>query len=258
MQTRRRVLAAYLQPGSAYNGLVKILLVDDDQMTHQLVTAVVRVLGDIEIASSPNALDALDRARQDVPDLIISDINMPEMDGLALCRQLRQEPSLARVPILLLTARGETHDKYEGFLNGADDYLVKPFDIMEIQLRIKALLRRSPRAHEEARRGGGPETAGPFTLDAPRLTVRVGEHEVRFTATEFAIVKHMAEHLDQLVSADSLLTQALDYPRGTGNPQTIHSHIRNIRSKFRQAQVDPTFLTSSHQGYMLSSAEVAG
>jgi DNA-binding response OmpR family regulator len=234
---------------------MKILLVDDDEMTHQLVTAVIRILGDLEVEQSYRADDAIARARRDPPDLIISDINMPDMDGLALCKQLRGEPALARVPILLLTARGETHDKYEGFLHGADDYLVKPFDVMEIQLRIKALLRRSPRAHEEARRGGAEVTAGRFTLDRARLTAGVAGTAVRFTATEFAILEELAAHLDQLVTAEALLTRALGYPRGVGNPQTIHSHMRNIRSKFRQAQVDPTFLTSSHQGYTLASPE---
>jgi DNA-binding response OmpR family regulator len=233
---------------------MKILLVDDDEMTHQLVTAVIRILGDLEVEQSYRAGDALALARRDPPDLIISDINMPDMDGLSLCKQLRAEPGLARVPILLLTARGETHDKYEGFLHGADDYLVKPFDVMEIQLRIKALLRRSPRAHEEARRGVGTAVkAGQLELDRGRLTALVDGVEVRFTATEFAILEELAGHLNQLVTAEALLTRALGYPRGVGNPQTIHSHMRNIRSKFRQAQLDPTFLTSSHQGYMLAS-----
>jgi two-component system response regulator RpaA len=234
---------------------MKILLVDDDEMTHQLVTAVIRILGDLEVDQSYRADDALAIARRDPPDLIISDINMPDMDGLALCKQLRAEPSLARVPILLLTARGETHDKYEGFLHGADDYLVKPFDVMEIQLRIKALLRRSPRAHEEARRGQGAVKAGKLELDRGRLMATVNSVEVRFTATEFAILEDMADHLNQLVTAEALLTRALGYPRGVGNPQTIHSHMRNIRSKFRQAQVDPTFLSSSHQGYTLASRD---
>jgi DNA-binding response OmpR family regulator len=231
---------------------MKILLVDDDEMTHQLVTAVIRVLGDLDVEQSYRADDALARARREPPDLIISDINMPDMDGLELCKQLRGEPDLARVPILLLTARGETHDKYEGFLHGADDYLVKPFDVMEIQLRIKALLRRSPRAHDEARRTPSV-AAGRFQLDRGRLTTTVDGQEVRFTATEFAILEELAQHLDKLVTAEGLLTKALGYPHGVGNPQTIHSHMRNIRSKFRQAQLDPTFLTSSHQGYMLAS-----
>jgi len=126
---------------------------------------------------------------------------------------------------------------------------------MEIQLRIKALLRRSPRAHEEARRPSGGVAAGRLQLDRGRLTATVDGVEVRFTATEFAILEDLGAHLDQLVTAEGLLTRALGYPRGVGNPQTIHSHMRNIRSKFRQAQVDPTFLNSSHQGYTLASRE---
>lgn len=232
---------------------MRILTVDDDAMTHELVTAVIRVLGDHTIEQAFDAMTAFELARQNPPDLIISDINMPEMDGLAFTERLRQEPTLALVPILLLTARSRTQDKYEGFLRGADDYMVKPFDVMELQLRIKALLRRAPSVQGAAPKAEAPVTVGPLTLTLARSSITLSGHEIRLTASELAIVKHLVERVDERVPPEDLLVHALDYPPGVGSPQTIHSHIRNLRAKLRQAEVDAAFLTSSHQGYMLSS-----
>ncbi len=239
-----------------HNDTMRILLVDDDEMTHHLVSAVIRVLGDITTDQAFTAEEAFALAQKHPPDLIISDINMPEMDGLALTRRVRGNPALAQTPILLLTARDQTQDKYEGFLHGADDYLTKPFDIMELQLRIKALLRRSPRSLVESPVAvlASALGAGPISLSSARLTATVAGIEIRFTASEFAILRHLVEHPDQLVSPEMLLVEALDYPPRLGNPQTIHSHMRNLRAKFRHAGAEPSFLTSSHQGYLLSTS----
>ena len=229
---------------------MRILIVDDDDMTHQLVTAVVRVLGDHEIDKAMDAREGLEFARRARPDLVISDVNMPEMDGMAFVERLRKDPALAFVPILLLTARARTEDKYEGFLRGADDYMVKPFDVMELQLRIKALLRRAS-ATAASPKVETSVSAGRVSVNTRRSTITVGDTEVRLTTSELAILRELVAHADERVSPEELLTRALEYPARVGNPQTIHSHMRNIRGKLRQAGVDPGFLTSSHQGYML-------
>lgn len=235
---------------------MRILVVDDEEMAHQLVTAVARVIEDVTVESAYGAKEALDLARRTPPDLIISDINMPEMDGLMLVQEIRKDPALADVPILLLTARGEVQDKYEGFLQGADDYLVKPFDVIELQLRIKALLRRAtPRG--EAKAQTGPLTVGPLKLHHGRYAVQLGTQEIRFTASEYAIVRYLAEHAEQLVSAETLLQHALGYPPKVGNPQTVHSHMRNLRGKFRKAGVEPDFISSSWQGYALEFSKTS-
>lgn len=178
---------------------------------------------------------------------------MPEMDGLALVQEFRKDAALTDVPILLLTARGEAQDKYEGFLQGADDYLVKPFDVIELQLRIKALLRRvSPRV--EAKSPTGPLVAGRLRLFHSRYSVQVDGQEIRFTASEYAILRYLAEHSERLISAETLLQHALGYPPKVGNAQTVHSHMRNLRGKFRKAGVEPGFITSSWQGYTLEAS----
>lgn len=231
----------------------KVLVVDDDPAIHRLVSAIIQVIGDVEVESSFDGADALERARRNPPDLIVSDVNMPGMDGMELTRAVRETAGLETTPILLLTARAESQDKYEGFLQGADDYLVKPFDATELQFRIKALLRRSPKAVIAATTAADDAIveAGPLTVDSHRFIAKAAGQEVRLTASELAILRHLARHPDQIVSVEALLTQALDYPPRLGNPQVIHTHMKNIRAKFRDATVDLSFLNSSRQGYML-------
>lgn len=234
----------------------KILFVDDEPMAHQLVNAVLRAMGDIQLDSAYGGAEALAKALADPPDLIISDVNMPDMDGLALTQKLRETPLLADTLILLLTARGEAQDRYEGFLQGADDYLTKPFDMLELQLRVKALLRRAGRqqaAAEGAAEAPKALAAGPLALDPDRYLAQALGAEVRVTGTEIAILRYFVAHPDKVVNAEMLLKEALDYPAGVGNPQVIHTHLKNIRGKFRQAGVELGFLTSSWQGYMLDS-----
>lgn len=231
----------------------KILVVDDEPMSHQLVGAVLRVMGDLEVLQAHTGVEGLAKAQAELPDLIITDINMPDMDGLTLCQRIRETPALSDALILLLTARGEAQDKYEGFLLGADDYMTKPFDVMELQLRIKALLRRGGRERGETRRADGTLSAGPLTLEPARFLAKVGDKEVRLTGTELAIMKYFVAHPDTVVSAETLLNQALDYPTGVGNPQVIHTHLKNIRAKFRNAEVELSWLTSSWQGYLFET-----
>lgn len=236
----------------------KVLVVDDDPSIHRLVAAIIQVIGDVAVESSYDGEDALERARREPPDLIVTDVNMPGMDGLALTRAIRETPELAATPVLLLTAMGESQDKYEGFSQGADDYLVKPFDATELQFRIKALLRRSPRAVAApgvTTGGDGPLAAGPLALDPRRYLALAEGREIRLTASELAILRHLVAHPDQIVSVEGLLTEALDYPPRLGNPQVIHTHMKNIRAKFRESGVEPGFLNSSRQGYMLVSAD---
>ena len=237
-----------------------VLVVDDDASLHQLIAAILQIVGDLRVESAYNGREALEKAKDLLPDLIVSDINMPDMDGLSLVNQVRETPAIDTTPILLLTARGDTQDKYQGFLQGADDYLVKPFDATELQLRVKALLRRSPKAAAvaapAAKADNGIIKAGPLSLNAHRYLANASGHEIKLTASEFAIMRHLVEHPDQVIGVETILSEALNYPPRMGNPQVIHTHIKNIRTKFRGVSVEPSFLTSSRQGYMLvTSAE---
>jgi DNA-binding response OmpR family regulator len=224
----------------------KVLIVDDEALSHKLISGVIQVLDGITIDNAYSAEEALQMALADPPDLIISDVNMPDVDGLTFCRQVRATPQLADVPFLLLTARREPEDKYDGFLQGADDFLSKPFDIMELQLRTKALLRRRVRPDEVDKLA-----LGSFALDADTYTVRFEDREARLTGSELAIMRHLVEHPRQAFKAEVLLNRALNYPVNVGSPQVVHTHVRNIRTKLKAAGFPEGLLASSWQGYVL-------
>ncbi|MDB5098456.1 MAG: transcriptional regulatory protein [Cyanobacteria bacterium RYN_339] len=227
----------------------KILIVDDEALSHKLISGVIRVLDGITIENAYSAQEALQMALAEPPDLIICDVNMPEVDGLTFCRQVRDTAQLADVPLLLLTARREPEDKYDGFLQGADDFLSKPFDIMELQLRTKALLRRRSRAGEA--RDGAKLSHGALALDVDTYQVRFEEQEARLTGSELAIMRHLVEHPRQAFKAEVLLNRALNYPINVGSPQVVHTHVRNIRTKLKAAGFPEGLLASSWQGYVL-------
>jgi len=229
----------------------QVLLVDDDEAVHALVAAVIGTLDGFRVRAVSSAHEALEAARCERPDLIISDVSMPDMDGLALCQAIRDDATLKDVPLLLLTARADLQDKYQGFLRGADDYLVKPFDPIELQFRVRVLVRRGA-ARTEPASAARPLRAGPFTLDAQRSVATSGALEIHLTASELAILAYLAERPEQVVNIETLLTEALGYPARLGSPSVIHTHMRNLRAKIRDAGADPAFLGSSRLGYMLT------
>lgn len=227
----------------------RVLVVDDEESVHRSISLILQLIDGVTVEGAINGQEALDKAEAHPPDLIVSDVVMPEMDGWTLTSRLRGNPALAHVPILLLTARTEDQDKYKSFVEGADDYLAKPFDPIELQLRVKALLRRS--AAGSTRPAAARVKAGALTLLPQRYVAVVNDQEVKLTASELSILRHLALHPEAVVSVEELLTQALDYPPTLGNPQVVHTHMKNIRRKFREAGVDFSFLTSSRRGYML-------
>lgn len=233
----------------------KVLLVDDEEMVHALVSTTLRVLDGVQLESAYHGQEAEALLRRSPPDLLIADIGLPDMDGLTLARRVRETPELADLPILLLTARDQPHDKYRGFLDGADDYVVKPFDPLELQFRVKALLRRGGSPSEK-----GPTVSqwkfGPYVLNEARYVAETPDDgpEVKLTGAEFAILKYLAQHPERVVNTETLLVSAMEYPPGVGNPAVIHTHMRNIRQKLRDALGEPTFLQSSRLGYMLTAA----
>jgi DNA-binding response OmpR family regulator len=241
----------------------RILVVDDEPMSHRLIEGVIRVMGDYQIDLALSGPEALELARTQVPDLIISDINMPDMDGLTLCKLFRDQEGLTATPVLLLTARRDQQDKYAGFLNGADDFLSKPFDIMELQLRIIALLRRG--GSQPTTGECGPTAAnasvlckGKISLNAATYTATVAQQDIRLTGSEMAILRCMLQHAGEVLKAELLSQDALGYPEALGNPRPIHTHMRNIRHKFQKAGVGEGWLSSSWQGYMLDPDPALG
>lgn len=221
----------------------KIYIVEDEQdiaeiSRHYLKSAgyATEVIGDGE--------QALRRLREAPPDLLLLDLMLPGMDGLEICRLLRSEPRTKKLPIIMLTAKGEESDKIVGLEMGADDYITKPFSPKELVARVKALFRRNEPA---------PETPlkiqyGKLSLDTEAHTVSVGPKEVSLTAKEFALLEYLLLHQGKLVSRDRILDAVwgIDY---YGGNRTVDVHIRHLREKIPLLQT--ALATVKSFGYKL-------
>ena len=181
--------------------MTRILLADDEQ---DLIWAMRHSLSDegYEILTAYDGVEALAVARRHRPDLIVLDINMPRLDGLQVCHQLRRDPLLAAAPILFLTVRSATEDRICGLDAGGDDYLAKPFDLRELKARVRALLRRRQPAAEGGQAAAEDRdfllVAGPLTLDRHTRQVHVGANVLQLTPAEFDILYHLMTHPSEI------------------------------------------------------------
>jgi len=246
----------------------RILLADDEP---DLVWAVQRSLCDegYEVLTAADGAQAIAVAQRRHPDLIILDILMPRLDGIQALHKLRRDPDLAAVLILCLTSRSAIEDRLKGFDEGADDYLVKPFDLRELKARIKSLLlRRQRRATETPRLAQAKDsllTVGRLTLDLQTFRVRVGEteahaggfREAQLTGAEFGLLRYLMTHPGQVFSSQQLLKEVWDYPAGTADPGLVRWHIMNLRSKLGSEPGRPDYIhTVPHHGYILEEKQV--
>ena len=167
---------------------------------------------------------------EQLPSLILLDIMLPEEDGLHILKRLRSSPATARLPVIMLTAKGTEYDKVIGLDQGADDYVTKPFGIMELMARIRAALRHS---------GGAPEsdkvlTYGTLFLNPTRHCVRVQEREINLTLKEFQVLELLMQHPQTVFTRDQLLNVVWGY-EFDGASRTVDVHIRTLRQKLEEA-----------------------
>ena len=179
-------------------------------------------------------------------DLIILDIMLPMGSGLDLCAQVRKSGSTT--PVLFLTAHSQTIEKVTGFKVGADDYVTKPFDTLELMARVEALLRRSP-SRESLSRSGDTYRFGTVTLDARRNRVTHNGRTVTLTSREFQLLRYLAEHSGMTVSREELLEQVWGHIPGTLT-RTVDMHVASIRQKLESSPKKPELiLTDPGMGY---------
>ncbi len=202
-----------------------ILVVEDDRdiadlIRHYLVRAGHRV----EVCGSGS--DALGRVREATPDVLILDLMLPGTSGIDVCRAIRSDPAIARLPIIMVTARAQESDRVLGLESGADDYVTKPFSPRELVARVAALLRRVTPAAESQ----GVLRYGPLTIDLDRHVVTDSGRDVRLTAKEFLLLEYLIRHLGRVVSRDALLTDVWGY-QYTGGTRTVDVHVRRLREK---------------------------
>jgi len=204
----------------------RILIVEDDADIADLIAHLLRKAGH-EPEQARTGTDGLARARAAPPDLLVLDVMLPGMDGMQICRVLRQDARTARLPILMLTARSEEADRVGGLELGADDYVTKPFSPRELVARVGALLRRAQGMELPAERVIAYRD---IVIDADRHQVTVGGREVKLTAKEFLLLQYLAERRGRVVSRDQLLSEVWGYSY-TGGTRTVDVHIRRLREK---------------------------
>lgn len=210
----------------------KILVVDDDESILELIKINLELMGH-DVLTAPDGIKGFALVKQNLPDLVILDVMMPEVDGYTVAQRIRQNPESKEIPILMLTALGMLQDKVQGFNSGVDDYLVKPFELEELKIRVKALLRRLRTTPESLK---APEvfSVGDFVLMQESLTVKVLDQVVKLTPIEFEILNNLVQHHGQAVSSGNLLKDIWGYSKDD-DVETIRVHIRHIRTKIEKA-----------------------
>lgn len=215
--------------------MARILVVDDEKVMVKGIRFNLENEG-YEVDVGYNGREAVDKARAAQYDLIILDLMMPELDGLEACMEIR---TFSTVPIIMLTARSEDNDKLLGFEYGADDYITKPFNILEVKARVKALLRRASTVRKQAE--DGRLSGGGLTMDsASRGTWKDGV-PVELTAREFDLLELLMKNPGRVYSREQLLNLVWGYEY-TGEYRTVDVHIRRIREKVEDDPANPELL----------------
>ncbi|MCL4250461.1 MAG: response regulator transcription factor [Anaerolineae bacterium] len=228
--------------------MAHILAVDDENDVLQTLGRVLRHENyDVSLASS--AMEAMQLLERSLPDLMILDIIMPEVDGISFCRQLRRDTRFIALPILFLTAKGSTDDIVNGLDAGADDYVIKPFELAELRARVSALLRRGTREKP----GNTTLQFSDMTLYSDTYQVVVQDNLIQLTSTEHRLLRYLMEHPNQALSPSHLLQAVWEYPPNTGDPDLVRAHVRNLRAKIEHNGTRKYIRTIHGVGYMISN-----
>lgn len=206
-----------------------IYLVEDDDSIRELVLYTLHTTG-FEAEGFRNAADFWQALEKELPQLVLLDIMLPDEDGLHILKRLRAGAETADLPVMMLTAKSSEYDRVVGLDSGADDYLPKPFGMMELVSRVRALLRRAAKPAAEDKLF----TAGPLTVDVKRRAVTVDGEPVILTYKEFELLCYLLENRGVVLSRDQILTKIWDY-NYSGETRTVDVHIRTLRQKLGNA-----------------------
>ncbi|GMQ65317.1 response regulator transcription factor [Vallitalea maricola] len=213
----------------------RILVVDDEKLIVKGIKFSLEQ-DDMIVDVAYDGQEAFDLAKTNVYDLVILDVMLPKIDGLSVCRQIRE---FSNMPIIMLTAKGEDMDKILGLEYGADDYMTKPFNILELKARIKAVLRRIKTEYN-----GDSEAvinSGELKIDCESRRVFINNQEVNLTAKEFDLLELFSKHPNKVYSRENLLNivWGYDYP---GDVRTVDVHVRRLREKVEPNPSEPKFI----------------
>ena len=227
----------------------RLLIADDDNEIRELLEFDLSHSG-YEVDSAKDGEEALQKALTGNYDLILLDVMMPKMNGFDVCKNIRKSKS--EIPILMLTAKGTITDKTEGFDMGADDYIVKPFDIQEVLLRVRALVRRSPNAKSAGTSAQEILKLGDIELFPDSLETEIKSKRIKLTPTEFEILYCLMQHFNNAVTLAVLLDEVWGY-NSDDDVRMLRVHVGGLRQKIEENPKIPQYLhTVTNVGYKLT------
>lgn len=214
----------------------KVLVVDDEKTIVKGISFSLKQDG-MEVDTAFDGEEAVDKAREGDFDIILLDVMLPKLSGFEVCQAIRE---FSDVPVIMLTAKGDDMDKILGLEYGADDYITKPFNILEVKARIKAIMRRVEKGSEK---GGQSKmlVKGALKMDTENRRVFIYDHEINLTAREFDVLELLAKNPNKIYSRIDLLNiiWGKDYP---GDERTVDVHIRRLREKIEESPSNPQFV----------------
>lgn len=225
--------------------MTKILVVDDDVAINELIKINLELQG-YEVVQAFNGVEGFAKAKQEEPALVILDVMMPEVDGYTVARRIRQSGEISDMPIIMLTALSELNNKVEGFDIGVDDYLTKPFEIDELIVRVRALLKRT---NQIPKSSATREllTYKEITLMPETYSVQINEKIQKLTPIEFDIFNLLFQNHGNMVSASRLLKEIWGY-EPDDNVETIRVHIRHLRTKIDKISDGKKYIETIYGG----------
>ena len=218
--------------------MARILVVDDEKLIVKGIRFSLEQDG-MEVDCAYDGEEAINLAKQKEYDVVLLDVMLPKFDGYEVCQAIRE---FSEMPIIMLTAKGNDMDKILGLEYGADDYITKPFNILEVKARIKAIMRRNAKnSRREAKQESNVITAGDLKIDRDSRRVMIGDKEINLTAKEFDLLELLACSPNKVYSRDNLLNLVwgYDYP---GDARTVDVHIRRLREKIEVNPSEPKYV----------------
>jgi DNA-binding response OmpR family regulator len=230
-----------------------ILLIDDDEQLVLLLRAYLKN-SDYEILIARDGKEGIDLFKEN-PDkisLIIVDMSMPVLNGLEVCRIIRGKFHYTNIPILMLTSMASIEDKYLGFNSGADDYLVKPFEPLELLLRIKSLLKKV--SQKEIKQAKKNSLTGVLDIDIKSQKVKSRGQEIYLSRLEFDLIRFLSENPDRPIPPEEIFEKVFEYSPTTGTTDTVRTHMRNLRVKIEDDPANPKIITNiPKRGYFFNT-----
>lgn len=226
----------------------RVLVVDDEKLIVKGIRFSLQQ-DDMEVDCAYDGEEALRMAKEKEYDIILLDVMLPKMDGFEVCRQIRD---FSQVPVIMLTAKGDDMDKILGLEYGADDYITKPFNILEVKARIKAILRRTAKQTKQPEDQNIIED-GDLRIDCESRRLTIGGREINLTAKEFDLMELLVKNPNKVYSRENLLNLVwgYEYP---GDVRTVDVHIRRLREKVEETPSEPRYVhTKWGVGYYYSS-----